>query len=226
MSKILIKNPVIWADVPDPSVIRVEETYYMASTSMHSMPGCPIMKSTNLRDWEIVNYVFDSFDSNDSHQLKDGQHIYGQGAWASCLRYHEKMYYLCFSSNDTRQFYVYKTNDIEAGHWQRHVLKGLHHDPCLLFDGDRTFVIHGNGRIIITELTKDATSHKEGGVNQVLFEAEKEGMGLRCEGCHAYKINGYYYLFLLNGQKLETKEEDSCAIVQRSYLVLMNLKSY
>lgn len=29
----------------------------MVSTSMHSMPGCPIMKSNNLKDWEIVNYV-------------------------------------------------------------------------------------------------------------------------------------------------------------------------
>jgi len=39
------RNPVIWADVPDPSVIRVGDTYYMSSTTMHMNPGLPIMKS-------------------------------------------------------------------------------------------------------------------------------------------------------------------------------------
>lgn len=34
-----INNPVIWANMPDPSVIRVGSTYYISSTSMHSMPG-------------------------------------------------------------------------------------------------------------------------------------------------------------------------------------------
>src|SRR5690625_3910436 len=50
------KNPVIWADVPDPDVIRVEDTYYMSSTTMHMNPGVPIMKSKDLVNWEIVNY--------------------------------------------------------------------------------------------------------------------------------------------------------------------------
>jgi len=38
-------NPIIWADVPDISVIRVGDTYYMSSTTMHMSPGVPIMKS-------------------------------------------------------------------------------------------------------------------------------------------------------------------------------------
>jgi beta-xylosidase len=38
------KNPVIFADVPDPSIIRVGDTYYMSSTTMHMAPGVPIMK--------------------------------------------------------------------------------------------------------------------------------------------------------------------------------------
>ena len=52
-------NPIIWADVPDPSVIRVGDTYYMSSTTMHMNPGVPIMKSKDLVNWEIVNYVYD-----------------------------------------------------------------------------------------------------------------------------------------------------------------------
>lgn len=31
-------NPIIWSDFPDPDVIRVENTYYMVTTTMHMMP--------------------------------------------------------------------------------------------------------------------------------------------------------------------------------------------
>lgn len=195
---ITIKNPIIWADVPDPDVIRVGKVYYMVSTSMHSMPGCPIMKSINLRDWELVSYLYNIFEDNEGHQLLDGNGIYGKGSWAASLRFHKGSYYVCFSSNDMNQFYVYRTDDIEQGRWERFVIQGLHHDPSLLFDEDRVFVIHGNGDIRITELTEDVTALREGGINQLLLEGEREGINLRAEGCHAYKLNGYYYLFFID----------------------------
>ncbi|MCK0470989.1 glycoside hydrolase 43 family protein [Halalkalibacter sp. APA_J-10(15)] len=205
MSNTIITNPIIWTDIPDPSVIRVGKYFYMSSTSMHSMPGCPIMKSCNLKDWEIVNYVFDTFADNEEHRLIDRKNIYGKGSWATCLRYHNQTFYLCFSSNDTNQFYMYQTNDIENGEWECSVIPGLHHDPCLLFDHERVFVIHGNGDIRITELTEDATAKKEGGIDQVLLVTEYEGIGLRCEGCHAYHLNGYYYLFFIEWPKFGNK---------------------
>ena len=59
-------NPVIYADVPDVCTIRVGSTYYMASTTMHMSPGVPIMKSTDLVNWEIVNYVYDRIGENDA----------------------------------------------------------------------------------------------------------------------------------------------------------------
>src|SRR5690606_23862116 len=68
----------------------------------------------------------------------------------------------------------------------------------LLFDDGRVFVIYGNGEIRIKELTEDATAIQPGGINRLLFTTEREGIGLRCEGCHAYKINGYYYLFFID----------------------------
>ncbi|MBP1965028.1 glycoside hydrolase family 43 protein [Paenibacillus aceris] len=197
MNKTIFTNPIIWADVPDPSVIRVENVYYMVSTSMHSMPGCPIMKSHNLMDWELVNYVFETFEDNDAHNLLDGKGIYGKGSWAASLRYHNGLYYVSFSSNDMNKYYVYRTKDIENGPWERFTIPGLHHDPSLLFDDNRVFVFYGNGDIRIAELTADATALKPGGLNQMLFETERSGIGLRCEGCHAYKLNGYYYLFFI-----------------------------
>ncbi|MHA6530092.1 glycoside hydrolase family 43 protein [Paenibacillus sp. BAC0078] len=198
MNNAIITNPIMWADVPDVDVIRVGPVFYMVSTSMHSMPGCPIMKSVNLNDWEIVNYVYDTFEDNEAHRLLDGKGIYGKGSWAASLRYKDGFYYVIFSSNDMDQFYIYRTEDIEHGTWERSVIPGLHHDPGLLLDDDnRNYVIYGNGDIRIKELTEDLTKVKPGGTDQLLLEGEREEIGLRIEGCHAYKLNGYYYLFFI-----------------------------
>lgn len=206
MNTAAITNPIMWADVPDVDVIRVGPFFYMVSTSMHSMPGCPIMKSVNLRDWEIVNYVFDTFEDNEAHRLLDGKGIYGKGSWAASLKYKDGVFYVCFSSNDMDQFYIYRTDDIEQGTWERSVIPGLHHDPALLLDDDdRNYVIYGNGDIRIKELTGDLTAVKLGGADQLLLEGERTDMGLRIEGCHAYKLNGYYYLFFIEWPKTGNK---------------------
>ena len=47
------ENPVIWSDYPDPDIIRVEDTYYMISTTMHMMPGGVVLRSYDLLHWEI-----------------------------------------------------------------------------------------------------------------------------------------------------------------------------
>ncbi|WP_099052461.1 glycoside hydrolase family 43 protein [Paenibacillus borealis] len=198
MQTAIITNPVMWADVPDVDVIRVGPVFYMVSTSMHSMPGCPIMKSVNLNDWEIVNYVYDTLEDNVAHRLQEGNNIYGKGSWAASLRYKDGIYYVCFSSNDMDRFYIYRTEDIEHGTWERSVIPGLHHDPGLLLDDNtRSYVIYGNGDIRIRELTEDLTAVKPGGTDQLLLEGGRKDIGLRIEGCHAYKLNGYYYLFFI-----------------------------
>lgn len=88
-------------------VIRVEDTYYMVSTTMHFMPGCEILQSFDLVHWEHVTYVYETLDHTDAQQLKSGQNIYGQGMWAASLRYHEGRFYICFVANDTRKTYLY-----------------------------------------------------------------------------------------------------------------------
>lgn len=47
-------NPLMWGDWPDPDVIRVGDEFYMVSTSMHYVPGSPIVKSKDLVNWEMV----------------------------------------------------------------------------------------------------------------------------------------------------------------------------
>jgi beta-xylosidase len=54
------QNPIIYADVPDMSMIRVGGTYYMTSTTMHMSPGVPIMKSNDLVNWRLINYAYDT----------------------------------------------------------------------------------------------------------------------------------------------------------------------
>jgi beta-xylosidase len=197
MNKTTATNPLIWSDFPDPDLIRVGEVYYMVSTSMHTMPGCPIMKSLDLVNWEMVNYVYDRFEDNDAHNLMDGQGIYGQGSWAASLRYHKGTFYVCFNCNDMDRFYIYQTQDIENGTWERTVIEEFLHDPALIFDEGKPYIIYGCGDIRIIELTKDLAGIKPGGINQLLLESKKENMALRCEGCHAYKINGQYYLLFI-----------------------------
>lgn len=108
-------NPVIFADVPDIDIIRVDDAFYMVSTTMHLSPGCPIMRSYDLVNWEIVNYVFDTLEDSDKLALRNGENNYGKGQWATTLRYNDGVYYAGFTSFSTGRTYIYHTDDIETG---------------------------------------------------------------------------------------------------------------
>lgn len=90
-------NPVLWADVPDPDVIRVGDDYYMVSTTMHLMPGAPIMHSKDLVNWKIINYLYDKLDDKSSYDLNDGT-VYGRGQWATSLKYNNGKFLCLFLS--------------------------------------------------------------------------------------------------------------------------------
>ena len=129
--------PLFNADVPDVSVERIpaaendegRDIYYMISTTMHLSPGAPIMKSYDLVNWEIVNYVFDRADISDSFSLRNGQSSYGQGQWASSIRYHDGKWYVAFNTNNLGGSYIYVTDDIDSGSWERIALGRAYHDP-------------------------------------------------------------------------------------------------
>ena len=56
------RNPIIYADVPDMSICRVGDYYYLISTTMHLMPGAPVMRSSDMQHWETISYVFPRID--------------------------------------------------------------------------------------------------------------------------------------------------------------------
>jgi beta-xylosidase len=197
----LAHNPIIWADVPDMSMIRVGDTYYMSSTTMHMSPGVPIMKSKDLVNWRLVGYAYDRLVDNDAMNLDNGQNAYGKGSWASSLRFHNGVFYASTFSATTGRTHIYTTRDPERGPWKATSFKPPLGDHSLFFaDDGRVYMVHGSGRIMLTELQPDLSGIKPGGVNKVIVEnvnavfGADQG-GLKGEGSQFFKINGRYYLF-------------------------------
>jgi beta-xylosidase len=193
-------NPIIYADVPDMSMIRVGSNYYMSSTTMHMTPGVPIMKSNDLVNWHLVNYAYDTLANVDALNLANRKTAYGHGSWASCLRYNKGVYYVSTFAQTTGETYVYCTKDIEKGPWERVFFKPALHDHSLFFDDDgRVYMITGNGRLKIVELMDDVSGPKPGGIDQTLIENASlpsgANGGLGAEGSQLFKVNGKYYLF-------------------------------
>ena len=139
-------NPVIWADCPGPDVIRVGDDYYFVSTTMHLMPGAPIMHSKDLVNWEIISYIYDRFEETPRYSLEEGT-VYGRGQWATSLRYHNGKFYAYFTPNDQpAKGYVYTTED-PRGKWERHAVIPHFHDASLFFDEDgKVYMVYGQVR--------------------------------------------------------------------------------
>jgi beta-xylosidase len=198
-------NPIIYADVPDMSMIRVGNTYYMSSTAMHLSPGVPVMKSTDLTNWKLVNYAYDTLADMDEMNLANGKNAYGKGSWASSLRFHNNTFYISTFAQTTGKTYIYATKDIEKGPWTAVSFTPSCHDNSLFFDDDnKVYLVYGAGRLKIAELNEDMTGIKPG-TERVLIEnantASGTGGGLSAEGSQLFKIKGKYYLFNITWPK-------------------------
>ncbi len=188
-------NPLTYTDIPDSDIIRVGNDYYMVSTTMYFCPGAPVMHSRDLVHWRIVNYIYDVLEDDGIYNLRHGQNAYGKGQWATTLRYHKGTYYALFVANDQHKTYLYKTRNIEKGPWKRNEIEGFFmHDASLLFDGDRLFVVWGNGELHLVELEPDGSGVKAGAEEKVIIDSPREGWMLRAEGSHFYHIGDYYYV--------------------------------
>lgn len=200
-----LTNPVIYADVPDMSIIRVGDTYYMSSTTMHMSPGVPIMKSKDLSNWKIVNYAYDTLGHNDALDLKNEKNAYGKGSWASSLRYHNGTYYVSTFSSTTGKTYIFSTKNIEKGPWKTVSFSPSYHDHSLFFDDDgKVYLIYGSGKIRMVELNSDLSGVKQGTDQVIIANANTpsgDNGGLNAEGSQMFKVNGKYYLFNITWPK-------------------------
>lgn len=193
------QNPIIFSDVPDMSIVRVGDTYYMSSTTMHMAPGVPIMKSKDIVNWQIVNYAYNILDNVDALNLINGMNSYGRGSWASSMRYHNGLFFVSTFAQTTGKTYIYSTKDIEKGPWKESSFSPSYHDNTLFFDDDgRVYLITGNKKLSLVELNVDLAGVKPDGINQVIIEnssspsGNDSGLG---EGSQLFKVNGKYYLF-------------------------------
>ncbi|QGZ41732.1 alpha-N-arabinofuranosidase [Pseudoduganella flava] len=190
------RNPVLPGFHADPSICRVGNDYYLATSSFEYFPGVPIFHSKDLVHWKQIGHALTR-----TSQLPLAGQRYSRGIFAPTLRCNETGFWMITTNVDNGgNFYVHAKDP--AGPWSEPVwIKEQQGwiDPSLFFDDDGTvyFTRHDGG--------------EKGGVAQAridlktgkLLDAPKRIWngtgGVWPEGPHLYKINGMYYLMIAEG---------------------------
>ena len=147
------KNPVIFADFPDPDVIRVGDTYYMVTTTMVNFPGATIVKSKDLVNWEYCAQPLKQLSTKDRYSLQNGENAYASGMWACSMKYHNGKFHILINGNDAGGFLLTATDP--EGLWEKRQLSRIYYDPGMLFDNGKVYVACGIGNIQMCELDED-----------------------------------------------------------------------
>ncbi len=181
-------NPLFYEEFSDPDMIRVGDDYYMTGTTMHTMPGLPVLHSKDMVNWELLGYAVERLDLGPAFRLEKGKDIYGQGIWAPCLRYRNGMFYIFSNVNHYNTQLFTATNP--AGPWTRTSMKGSFHDLSVLFDDDnKAYVVWGYDELHMAQLNSQLTDTIPGTGRIIVPRGSGAG-----EGSHLYKINGKYYI--------------------------------
>ncbi len=198
-------NPLFYDEFSDCDLIRVGRDFYLTGTTMHSMPGLPILHSRDLVNWRFLAYAFDRLDLSPAFRLEQGQNVYGQGIWAPSFRHHDGVFYIFSNVNGQTTQLFRATNP--AGPWTRTAMKRSFHDVSVLFDDDgKAYVVWGYRGIRLAQLTDDLLDLVPGSEREII--ASSAGMG---EGLHLYKIRGKYYLtsaWFLDEMRMPTARAD------------------
>lgn len=194
-------NPVIHADYSDPDVVAAPDgkTFYMTASSFQCTPGLPILKSTDLVNWTLVNYALDAVPPLEFYGAAPR---HGKGVWAPCIRYNNGEYYIYWGDPDFG-VYMIKTSDPERA-WSEPVLvkggKGII-DPTPLWDNDgKAYLANGwaasrsgfNSIITVSEMTPDGTAVISN--PRIVFDGN-DGVNHTVEGPKLYRRGDYYYIF-------------------------------
>ncbi|MBD3419213.1 MAG: family 43 glycosylhydrolase [Chitinivibrionales bacterium] len=206
-------NPVLPGFYPDPSLCRVDDDYYLVTSSFEYFPGVPVFHSKDLVNWRQIGHVL-----NRPSQLDLDMCEPSRGIWAATIRYHGGTFYICTTnvcrkirgeSMEGGNFIVTAVNP--AGPWSEpHWLDnacGI--DPSLFFDDDgRAWFAgtgyppngpryKGNNAIWLQEL--DIEKMEMAGPKYYLWEGALADAARHTEGPHIYKTRGYYYLMVAEG---------------------------
>lgn len=190
-------NPLINADFPDVDVIRVDDTFYMVSTTMYHFPGATILKSKDLVNWEYCANPLQQIDSSDAYDLLNGQDHYAQGQWAASLNYHDGkfyVYFICYGKQGVDETQnILLTAENPEGKWTMTKMADHYYDSGWLFDDGENgdgylYVACGINHIWVNKL--DPKTLNKLSSTEVIAQ---EDTGL--EGTHMYHIGDYYYLY-------------------------------
>lgn len=197
-----IKNPILRGFHPDPSIVRVGEDYYIATSTFEWFPGIRISHSRDLVHWEAIGYAL-----RDPALLDLKGVGASQGIWAPCLTYDDGTFYLVFTVVHSFYCNMYDTHNYLTtasdilGPWSTPVaLNDFGFDPSLFHDTDgRKYMVSMvtdhrvpkkyAGRIVLQEY--DPARQKMTGPVREIYCGEK----IFLEGPHIFKRDGWYYLF-------------------------------
>jgi xylan 1,4-beta-xylosidase len=205
----MIKNPVLTGFHPDPSMICVDGTFYVANSTFEYFPGVCISSSKDLANWSSIPAPL-----NNIHMLDMRGNPKSGGIWAPCLSYSEGLFYLVFTDVKTWTFSPFKdtpnyitTAESIEGPWSDPVFVNCSgFDPSLFHDSDgRKYLVNmewdyrkqGDDQftgILLTEL--DADTLKPISKPVKIFKGSDRGL---VEGPHLYKVKDYYYLITAEG---------------------------
>ena len=185
-------NPIFHDEFSDPDLIRVGDDFYMVGTTMHAVPGLPVLHSRDLVNWTFLAYAMPGFGAGDEFRLAGGREVYGQGIWAPCIRYHDGTFYI-FSNINGHGLQVFTARD-PSGPWQQRSLGRSLHDLSVLFDDDgRVYAVYDYQQVRMVELQPDMSGFVEGSDRVVIPAGQAMG-----EGHHFYKVDGRYYIISAN----------------------------
>ncbi|WP_421918411.1 glycoside hydrolase family 43 protein [Marinifilum sp.] len=202
-----IQNPIISGFNPDPSIIRVEDDYYIANSTFEWFPGVQIYHSKDLKNWRLIGQALTTTKLLEMRGAPNSC-----GVWAPCLTYNDGTFYLIYTNvktfdgvwKDTPN-YLTTTNDIESGEWTDPVyLNSNGFDGSLFHDDDgkkyllNMLVDHRGGKFFGGIQIQEYDPVKQVLVGEIknIFEGSELGI---TEGPHIYKRNGYYYLMTAEG---------------------------
>lgn len=206
-SEHFIQNPVLRGFNPDPSILRVGEDYYIATSTFEWFPGVQIHHSKDLVNWRLLTHPLTR-----TSQLNMEGVIDSGGIWAPCLTYSEGTYYLIYTVVHSRKGafkdtpnYLVTATDI-TGPWSEPVyLNSSGFDPSLFHDDDgRKWLVnmiwdHRTGTNSFAGIALQEYSAAEGrliGPVQNIFKGTELKL---TEGPHLYKRGGWYYLLTAEG---------------------------
>ncbi|MFJ5643588.1 glycoside hydrolase family 43 protein [Streptomyces sp. NPDC093223] len=202
-----LTNPVLPGFHPDPSILRVGEDYYLATSTFEWHPGVRIHHSRDLVHWRPLPGALDSVRLLDLSGVPDSG-----GVWAPCLSYAHGLFHLVFTRVDNHhggwwdaQNYV-TTAPSASGPWSDPVpVHARGFDPSLFHDEDGTcwmLSLTGDWRprrdpfAGIQAQRWDCATGRLTGEVRMLFHGTAAGV---TEGPHLYRHGGHYYLMTAEG---------------------------